>query len=112
MNTVESTEEIPGDVFGKYTLPQASSRSPSASFIYRIPEQYHKEKTIPSSSSDGGSSTRVGSFGYVDPFGIRRVIHYTASNNGTGGFTAQRDFKYVGTRQEREDDAQAQQDEE
>jgi len=36
-------------------------------FRYVLPKQYHEEETNP---ADG---KRAGSFGYVDPFGIRRV---------------------------------------
>ncbi|CAG7835941.1 unnamed protein product [Allacma fusca] len=70
------------DVFGTYATPL---RKPTG-FIYKIPHQYHKEET----DRDG---SRLGSFGYVDPFGIRRVIHYNA---GVTGFDAARDFKFVG----------------
>lgn len=70
------------DVFGTYATPLRRGTG----FIYKIPHQYHKEET----DRDG---SRSGSFGYVDPFGIRRVIHYNA---GTTGFDAARDFKYVG----------------
>lgn len=71
------------DVFQSYTTPL---RNRGTGFIYKIPNQYHKEET----ELDG---SRQGSFGYVDPFGIRRVIHYKA---GSQGFEHQKDFKYVG----------------
>lgn len=76
-------ETSSGDVFRSYTTPL---RSRGTGFIYKIPNQYHKEET----ELDG---SRQGSFGYVDPFGIRRVIHYRA---GSEGFQHEKDFKYVG----------------
>ncbi|OXA55310.1 uncharacterized protein LOC110848481 [Folsomia candida] len=94
--TVESAEETVGDVFGKYQINRPiRPRTPGSAFVYRIPEQFHREESTPQEG-------RLGSFGYVDPFGIRRVIHYTA-NNATG-FTAQRDFKFVGRRRRGPDD--------
>jgi hypothetical protein len=80
-------EEDPSDPFKQYATPLKKSNKGSA-FIYKIPNrQYHKEET----ERDG---SRTGSYGYVDPFGIRRVIHYSTTSKG--GFHAARDFKYVG----------------
>lgn len=45
-------------------------------FRYFIPRAYHEEQNLP-------GDTKSGSFGYIDPFGIRRVIYYNAAP-GTG----------------------------
>lgn len=56
-------------------------------FRYYLPKQYHEEVT-------GDASERTGSFGYVDPFGIRRVIYY---NSAPGeGFKIRKNNRYVG----------------
>ncbi|XP_065082720.1 uncharacterized protein LOC135705077 [Ochlerotatus camptorhynchus] len=56
-------------------------------FRYYLPRQYHEE-------ANSGSSTRDGSFGYIDPFGIRRVVYY---NTGPGkGFVHRKNNRYVG----------------
>lgn len=56
-------------------------------FRYFLPRQYHEEE-------NSGSSRRSGSFGYVDPFGIRRVIYYNTSPEG--GFNHRKNNRYVG----------------
>src|SRR5882757_5730721 len=81
-SSAEDMQTTGGDVFQKYATP-IRGRGKASAFIYRIPNQYHKEET----ERDG---SRSGSFGYVDPLGIRRVIHYGA--NAGGGFQAARDF--------------------
>ncbi|KAG6448601.1 uncharacterized protein LOC115442492 [Manduca sexta] len=56
-------------------------------FRYYLPKQYHEEET-------DASDDRTGSFGYVDPFGIRRVIYY---NTAPGeGFHIRKNNRYVG----------------
>lgn len=55
-------------------------------FRYYLPRQYQEEV----SNSDG---SRDGSFGYVDPFGIRRVVYYNAGRNG---FIHRKNNRYVG----------------
>lgn len=55
-------------------------------FRYYLPRQYQEEV----SKTDG---TRDGSFGYVDPFGIRRVVYYNAGRNG---FVHRKNNRYVG----------------
>nr|CAI5818004.1 unnamed protein product [Callosobruchus analis] len=56
-------------------------------FRYYIPRAYHEEETLP-------DDKRSGSFGYIDPFGIRRVIYY---NTGPGeGFKHRKNNRYVG----------------
>lgn len=56
-------------------------------FRYYLPRQYHEEE-------NSGSDTRTGSFGYVDPFGIRRVIYYNTSPGS--GFVHRKNNRYVG----------------
>lgn len=55
-------------------------------FRYYIPKAYHEEQNT-------GSNTKSGSFGYIDPFGIRRVIYYNA---GPDGFKHRKNNRYVG----------------
>ncbi|XP_052847440.1 uncharacterized protein LOC128259226 [Drosophila gunungcola] len=57
-------------------------------FRYVLPKQYHEEETNP---ADG---KRAGSFGYVDPFGIRRVVYYNASPGR--GFVHRNNNQFVG----------------
>ncbi|KAI8428848.1 hypothetical protein MSG28_007495 [Choristoneura fumiferana] len=56
-------------------------------FRYYLPKQYHEEE-------NGSSDERTGSFGYVDPFGIRRVIYYNTSPGQ--GFQIRKNNRYVG----------------
>lgn len=56
-------------------------------FRYYLPKQYHEEET-------GNSNDRTGSFGYIDPFGIRRVIYYNTSPGE--GFQIRKNNRYVG----------------
>lgn len=56
-------------------------------FRYFLPRQYHEEE-------NSGSSNRAGSFGYIDPFGIRRVVYYNTSPDG--GFVHRKNNRYVG----------------
>ncbi|KAJ0179930.1 hypothetical protein K1T71_004521 [Dendrolimus kikuchii] len=56
-------------------------------FRYYLPKQYHEEE-------NSNNNDRTGSFGYVDPFGIRRVIYY---NTAPGeGFHIRKNNRYVG----------------
>jgi hypothetical protein len=57
-------------------------------FKYYLPRHYHEEQ------SDDAGDTRAGSFGYVDPFGIRRVVYYNTAP-GTG-FVHRKNNRYVG----------------
>jgi len=57
-------------------------------FRYYLPRQYQEEE-----SSEGGER-RAGSFGYIDPFGIRRVIYYNAAPGS--GFTVRKNNRFVG----------------
>lgn len=56
-------------------------------FGYFLPRQYHEE-----SYSD--PQNRDGSFGYIDPFGIRRVVYYKTSPES--GFKIRKNNRYVG----------------
>ncbi|CAK9816628.1 hypothetical protein ANTQUA_LOCUS9036 [Anthophora quadrimaculata] len=82
-------------------LSTAASRSSSAAFPeydgthnvangfqYYLKRQYHEEE-------QDSTGTNVGSFGYIDPFGIRRVIYYKTDPQ-TGSFVHQKNNKYVG----------------
>jgi hypothetical protein len=55
-------------------------------FRYFLPRQYQEENT-------NNDESRDGSFGYVDPFGIRRVVYYNAGKNG---FVHRKNNRYVG----------------
>ncbi|XP_011500261.1 PREDICTED: uncharacterized protein LOC105364097 [Ceratosolen solmsi marchali] len=56
-------------------------------FQYYLKKQYHEEeRTRPDKS--------IGSFGYVDPFGIRRVVYYKADSQN--GFQHRKNNRYVG----------------
>lgn len=57
-------------------------------FEYYLKRQYHEEEREPSGES-------VGSFGYIDPFGIRRVIYYKTDPQ-SGGFVHKKNNRYVG----------------
>ncbi|KAG8227905.1 hypothetical protein J437_LFUL011833 [Ladona fulva] len=59
-------------------------------FRYYLPRQYHEEETSPAAGGD----VRTGSFGYIDPFGIRRVVYYNTAP-GTG-FLHRKNNRYVG----------------
>ncbi|KAK3924169.1 Cuticle protein 6 [Frankliniella fusca] len=56
-------------------------------FRYYLPRQYQEEENLP-------GDRRAGSFGYVDPFGIRRVIYYNSSPGS--GFQVRKNNRYVG----------------
>jgi hypothetical protein len=81
----------------KYQQIKASSSSSQPSeydgvsttqngFKYFLPRQYHEEQ--------GTDSNRAGSYGYVDPFGIRRVVYYNTSPGQ--GFQVKKNNRYVG----------------
>ncbi|ENN80745.1 hypothetical protein YQE_02831, partial [Dendroctonus ponderosae] len=56
-------------------------------FRYYIPRAYHEEET-------NRDNEKSGSFGYIDPFGIRRVIYYNAKPGQ--GFQHRKNNRYVG----------------
>lgn len=72
------------DEFRKYD--RYNARTPNG-FGYFLPRHYHEETYREANSRDG-------SFGYIDPFGIRRVIYYHASPES--GFKARKNNRYVG----------------
>ncbi|XP_029173135.1 uncharacterized protein LOC114942034 isoform X2 [Nylanderia fulva] len=57
-------------------------------FQYYLRRQYHEEEREPLGNN-------VGSFGYIDPFGIRRVIYYR-TDPVNGGFLHKKNNRYVG----------------
>lgn len=59
-------------------------------FGYFLPRHYHEETYREANAMQ----TRDGSFGYIDPFGIRRVVYYHASPDG--GFKVRKNNRYVG----------------
>ncbi|CAK1553630.1 unnamed protein product [Leptosia nina] len=81
----------PGQAIGDGYTPQFQGYDGVAfrknGFRYYLPKQYHEEQ-------NSNSNERTGSFGYVDPFGIRRVIYY---NTAPGqGFQIKKNNRYVG----------------
>lgn len=56
-------------------------------FRYYLPRQYQEEV------ENKGEDSRDGSYGYIDPFGIRRVVYYNAGKNG---FIHRKNNRYVG----------------
>lgn len=76
--------------------PQDKSRyrplnSASSGFRYVLPNQYHEEQQF-----DQHKAHKAGSYGYVDPFGIRRVVYYNASPGQ--GFIHRNNNRYVGVK--------------
>lgn len=61
----------------------------SNGFSYYLPRHYHEE-----TYHEANANNRDGSFGYIDPFGIRRVVYYHASPDG--GFRVRKNNRYVG----------------
>lgn len=55
-------------------------------FRYYLPRHYHEE--------EGSGNVRDGSFGYIDPFGIRRVVYYNVRPGR--GFEHRKNNRYVG----------------
>lgn len=66
--------------FDRYNAQLANS------FSYFLPRQYHEERY--------DAQNRDGSFGYIDPFGIRRVVYYQTSPDG--GLKIRKNNRYVG----------------
>lgn len=67
-----------------------NARTPNG-FGYFLPRHYHEETYR---EVNANANARDGSFGYIDPFGIRRVIYYHASPDG--GFKVRKNNRYVG----------------
>jgi Insect cuticle protein len=55
-------------------------------FRYFLPRHYQEE-------TSNGDGSRDGSYGYIDPFGIRRVVYYNA---GQKGVIMRKNNRYVG----------------
>ncbi|ALC43030.1 CG1136 [Drosophila busckii] len=55
-------------------------------YRYVLPKQYHEEAQV--------GDKRAGSYGYVDPFGIRRVVYYNAAPGR--GFVHRNNNQFVG----------------
>ncbi|KZC11537.1 hypothetical protein WN55_02819, partial [Dufourea novaeangliae] len=68
--------------------PYDGTHSTSDGFQYYLRRQYHEEER-------DSTGSNVGSFGYIDPFGIRRVIYYKTDSN-SGNFHHLKNNKYVG----------------
>ncbi|XP_053981989.1 uncharacterized protein LOC128878111 isoform X1 [Hylaeus volcanicus] len=67
--------------------PYDGTHTVANGFQYYLKRQYHEEE-------QDATGDNVGSFGYIDPFGIRRVIYYKTDQNN--GFVHQKNNKYVG----------------
>lgn len=63
-----------------------NAQSPNG-FGYFLPRQYHEERYRDPQNRDG-------SFGYIDPFGIRRDVYYQTSPES--GFKIRKNNRYVG----------------
>ncbi|XP_012223080.1 uncharacterized protein [Linepithema humile] len=68
--------------------PYDGTHTTANGFQYYLRRQYHEEEREPAGNN-------VGSFGYIDPFGIRRVIYYRTDPH-TGGFQHKKNNRYVG----------------
>ena len=69
-------------------LPFDGSYTTSNGFQYYLKRQYHEEE-------HDKTGNNIGSFGYIDPFGIRRVIYYKTDPQN-GGFLHRKNNRYVG----------------
>ncbi|CAD7002707.1 unnamed protein product, partial [Ceratitis capitata] len=72
---------------GEIAPPYDGVGTTANGFRYVLPHQYHEEEQFE-------GEKRAGSFGYVDPFGIRRVVYYNASPGR--GFVHRNNNRYVG----------------
>ncbi|KAJ8917023.1 hypothetical protein NQ315_012941 [Exocentrus adspersus] len=82
-----SREEIPPQYSISNNPNYDSISVTNDGFRYYIPRAYHEEETYQ-------GNKKSGSFGYIDPFGIRRVIYY---NTAPGkGFQHRKNNRYVG----------------
>ncbi|XP_076397322.1 uncharacterized protein LOC100883542 isoform X2 [Megachile rotundata] len=68
--------------------PYDGTHTVANGFQYYLKKQYHEEEK-------DSSGANIGSFGYVDPFGIRRVIYYKTGPRDNG-FLYEQNNKYVG----------------
>ncbi|XP_037807150.1 uncharacterized protein LOC119600741 [Lucilia sericata] len=79
---------VPAQANNDYTAPDYNDVTVTRNgFRYILPHQYHEEEQIT-------DTKKAGSFGYVDPFGIRRVVYYNASPEK--GFIHRNRNRYVG----------------
>lgn len=82
--------ELPGsyDASSNSVIPEYDGIAVTHNgFRYYLPRQYQEEENLP-------GDQRAGSFGYIDPFGIRRVIYYNSSPGS--GFQVRKNNRYVG----------------
>lgn len=79
----------PADYYGAkgYRPYDGESVTNEDGFKYYLPRQYHEEQ-------GSGGSDRDGSFGYIDPFGIRRVVYYNVRPGS--GFRHRKNNRFVG----------------
>ncbi|XP_040153666.1 sialidase [Anopheles arabiensis] len=82
----ESGQELPVRRAGE-SHPYDGVSVTNDGFRYYLPRQYHEER-------NSASDTRDGSFGYIDPFGIRRVVYYNTGPNK--GFVHRKNNRFVG----------------
>ncbi|KAI4495429.1 hypothetical protein M0802_008643 [Mischocyttarus mexicanus] len=69
-------------------LPNSGIYNTANGFEYYLKRQYHEEEREPNGDS-------IGSFGYIDPFGIRRIIYYKTDQQNPG-FVHKQNNRYVG----------------
>ena len=69
-------------------LPFDGSYTTANGFQYYLKRHYHEEE-------QDKTGNNIGSFGYIDPFGIRRVIYYKTDPQN-GGFIHRKNNRYVG----------------
>ncbi|XP_043269593.1 uncharacterized protein [Venturia canescens] len=73
----------------EYEFPAYDGHHTNADgFQYYLKTHYHEEEKKPDDDKS------IGSFGYVDPFGIRRVVYYKADSQN--GFVHKHNNRYVG----------------
>uniref|UniRef100_A0A182K8N9 Cuticle protein 6 n=1 Tax=Anopheles christyi TaxID=43041 RepID=A0A182K8N9_9DIPT len=83
----ESGQELPVVRRAGESHPYDGVSVTNDGFRYYLPRQYHEER-------NSASDTRDGSFGYIDPFGIRRVVYYNTGPNK--GFVHRKNNRFVG----------------
>ncbi|OXU26894.1 hypothetical protein TSAR_015814 [Trichomalopsis sarcophagae] len=87
-NNNRSPSRSTSPAYKEYEFPSYDgTHSTADGFKYYLKKQYHEEeRTRPDKT--------IGSFGYVDPFGIRRVVYYKA--DAQNGFVHRKNNRYVG----------------
>ncbi|XP_046753109.1 uncharacterized protein LOC124416227 isoform X2 [Diprion similis] len=81
---VEQRSQTAGGEFPEYD----GTHTVKDGFQYYLKTHYHEEQNQPSEAE------KIGSFGYIDPFGIRRVVYYKA--DAEHGFIHKKNNRYVG----------------